>query len=290
MSSSHSSPLTPGSHTVLINNLTLHYNVQSRSPSLPALIIHPPPWGVGADIYISTFARLSSHFTLIVPSPRGNDSSDVPSDPSAMSTRHIVQDIEELRIHLGLEKVNLAGHSAGGTVALGYAIAYPQHVERLVLIETDLLGYTRKDQSFFADIGKTFASMSVTNDAEFRAFVLHIMPLYFAHPENGGPEAFAKAWTTLPKLSAYGAYYGADQTEGGKWDQLAELERVTAKTLVMVGRQDRTCGVEIAETVAKGVKGSKLVVLEGCGHFPWVEHEAEFWNIVEGFLEGREPS
>lgn len=203
-----------------------------------------------------------------------------------MSTRHIVQDLEALRIHLGLERVKLAGHSAGGTVALGYAIAYPQHVDLLVLLETDLLGYTRKDQSFFADVGKVFASMSVTNDAEFRAFVLKIMPLYFAHPENGGPEAFGKAWTTLPKLSAYGAYYGADQTEGGKWDQLAELGRVTAKTLVVVGRQDRTCGVEIAETVAEGVKGSKLMVLEDCGHFPWVEQEAKFWDLVEGYLKG----
>ncbi|KIW48154.1 uncharacterized protein PV06_00772 [Exophiala oligosperma] len=285
--SSSSSLLSPGAHTVIINDLKIHYNVQSDSPSsLPPLIVHPPPWGVGADMYVSTFGRLSSRFTLIVPSPRGNDSSDTPTDPSAMSTRHIVQDLEALRVHLGLEKVSLAGHSAGGVVVLGYAIAYPQHVDRLVLIETDLLGYTRKDQSFFAKVGKIFSSMSVTNDAEFRTFVLKMMHLYFAHPQNGGPEAFEKAWTALPKLSTYGAYYAADQTEGGKWDQLAELGRVTAKTLVVVGRQDRTCGVEVAETVAHGVKGSNLIVLEDCGHFPWVEQENKFWDIVDGFLRG----
>ncbi|KAK5271571.1 hypothetical protein LTR99_001273 [Exophiala xenobiotica] len=282
---SSSSPLSAGAHTANINNLTIHYKVLATSPNLPPLIIHPPPWGVGADIYVNAFARLSSHFTLIIPSPRGNDSSDRPADASAMSTRHVVADLDVLRSHLGLERMSLIGHSSGGTVALGYAIKFPERVDNLVLIETDLLGYQRKDVSFFADVGKIHAGMSVGSDAEFREFVLRIMPLYFAHPENGGPEAFEKAWTSVPSLWAYGAYYGADQSEGGKWDQVVELDKVKARTLVIVGRQDRTCGVEVAECVAAGVQGSSLEVFEECGHFPWVEQQQRFWDGVESFLK-----
>jgi len=124
----------------------------------------------------------------------------------------------------------------------------------------------------------------ITTDAEFKAFVLRLMPLYFAHPENGGPEAFAKAWTNMPSLWAYGAYYAADAGDEGKWDQVAELGNVSGKTLVLTGRQDRTAGVEVSEAIAGGVKGSKLVVLEECGHMPWVEKEEEFWGVLEGFL------
>ncbi|KIW56775.1 hypothetical protein PV05_05406 [Exophiala xenobiotica] len=282
---SSSSPLSAGAHTARINGLTIHYKVQATSPNLPPLVIHPPPWGCGADIYVDTFARLSSHFTLIIPSPRGNDDSDCPADATAMSTRHVVADLDVLRSHLGLERISLMGHSAGGAVALGYAIKFPERVDNLVLIETDLLGYQRKDLSFFIDANKIKAAMSVENDAEFREWVLRVMPLYFAHPENGGPEAFEKAWTTMPRLWAFGAYYGADQSDNGKWDHMGELDKVKARTLVIVGRQDRTCGVEVAERVAAGVQGSRLEVFEECGHFPWVEQQQRFWDVVEGFLK-----
>jgi proline iminopeptidase len=280
--------LAAGEYTTTISGLTIHYTIRTSSTGLPPLIVHPPPWGCGVDVYYSTFARLESKYTLIYPQPRGNDSSQKPDDPSQMSSRHIVDDLDLFRQHLGLEKISVLGHSSGGTIALGYAIAYPDKVDKLVLLDTDLLGYTRKDASFFADVTsiQTSPGVSVTNDAEFKAFVVKILPLYFAHPENGGPEQFEQAWSnTTASLWAYGAYYGADKSEAGKWDQFSELGKVQArKTLVLVGKQDRCCGVEVSEAVAQGVKGSQLVVIDDCGHFPWVEAAEEFWKVLEGFL------
>lgn len=279
------SPLSPGTHTTTINSLTINYTILASSPGLPPLVIHPSPWGCGAEIYIKPFSRLSSEYTLIIPFPRGNDTSQSPEHPSDMSSRHIVSDLEALRQQLDLPKINLLGHSSGGTIALGYSIAHPDSVDKLVLLASDLLGYTRRDRSFFEEVGRIQASgPPITTDAEFREFVLRIMPLYFARPEKGGPEAFRRAWTSTPSFWAYGSYYGADGAEEGKWDQVAELGKVSAQTLVVVGRQDRTAGVEISETIAAGVRGSKLVVVEECGHMPWVEQEKEFWKVLEAFL------
>jgi pimeloyl-ACP methyl ester carboxylesterase len=290
-----SSALTAGKHTATLNGLTIHYTILADSPNLPPILVHPPPWGVGAELYINTFARLASKYTVIIPSPRGNDDSDRPASPAEMSTRHVVSDLEALREHLGLDRFPaLIGHSAGGTVALGYAIAYPTRVERLILLNSDLLGYPRKDVSFFHDVLGHFAADPPTTDAAFRAFMLKIMPLYFAYPERGGPEAFASLWTRDPSLWAYGAYYSADSAsppgEGApgdgnaKWRQVDELANVTAATLVVTGREDRTTGPEVSDRIASGVKRSRLVVVDACGHFSWVERPDVVWVVVDEFL------
>lgn len=205
-----------------------------------------------------------------------------------MSSRYIVDDLDVLRQQLGLEKIYLLGHSSGGTIAAGYAIAYPDRVDKLILLDLNLPGYTRKDRSFFEEMAviKAEPGRSVETDDEFKAFIVACLPLYFAHPEDGGPQRFEHAWSkTKASLWAYQNYYGADSSEAGKWDMLSDLPKVQArKTLVLVGKGDRCCAVEISEAAANGIRGSRLVVLDDCGHFPWAEAADEFWPVMEGFL------
>lgn len=280
--------LAAGKYTTTINGLTIHYTIRTSGVGLPPLVIHPPPWGCGVGLYESSFTRLESQYTLIYPQPRGNDSSQRPEDPAHMSSRYVVDDLDVLRQQLGLEQINLLGHSSGGTIAVGYAIAYPDRVDKLILLNLNLPGYTRKDGSFFEDMAviKAEPGRSVETDDEFKAFIVACLPLYFAHPEDGGPQRFEQAWSkTKASLWAYQNYYGADSSEPGKWDMLSDLPKVQArKTLVLVGKGDRCCGVEISEATANGIKGSRLVVLDDCGHFPWAEAADEFWPVMEGFL------
>lgn len=278
--------LAAGQYTTIIDGLTIHYTIRTSGVGLPPLIIHPPPWGCGVSLYEESFTHLESKYTLIYPQPRGNDASQRPDDPTHMSSRYICDDLDVLRQQLGLEKINLLGHSSGGTIAAGYAIAYPDQVEKLILLNLDLPGYTRKDRSFFEDMAdiRTSQNLSVENDDEFKTYIIKCLPLYFAHPENGGPEAFEKAWKSEVRLWAYQNYYGADKSDAGKWDMLSELGKVEAKALVIVGRGDRCCAPEISEVTAAGIKRSQLVVLEECGHFPWVEAADEFWSVLEKFL------
>lgn len=47
-----------------------------------------------------------------------------------------MEEVEALRRHLRLERLTIAGHSHGGFVALKYALAYPEHVDRLLLLNS----------------------------------------------------------------------------------------------------------------------------------------------------------
>jgi pimeloyl-ACP methyl ester carboxylesterase len=106
-----------------------------RTGSGPTLVCHPGGPGFSSR-YFGDFAGLRERFTLAMLNPRGTEGSDRPADPRAYATGDYVADLDELRAHLGLERMLLLGHSHGGVVAQAYAAQHPDHVERVVLAST----------------------------------------------------------------------------------------------------------------------------------------------------------
>ena len=103
-----------------------------REGTGPVLVCHPGGPGFSSR-YFGDLAGLGGSFTLVLLNPRGTEGSDRPADPHAYATEDYVGDLEELRVHLGLDRMLLLGHSHGGLVAHAYAAAHPDHVEKLVL-------------------------------------------------------------------------------------------------------------------------------------------------------------
>src|ERR1700694_5822418 len=97
----------------------------------PVLVCHPGAPGFSSS-YFADLAGLWERFTLVMLNPRGTGGSDRPRDAGAYQIDDYVAYVEELRGHLGQDKLLLLGHSHGGVVAQAYAAAYPDRVERLV--------------------------------------------------------------------------------------------------------------------------------------------------------------
>ena len=100
---------------------TLSYRRDGKGP---VLVCHPGGPGFSAR-YFGDLAGLGSAFTLVMLNPRGSEGSDRPADTRAYQTADYVSDLDELRAHLGLERMLLLGHSHGGVVAAAYAAAHP---------------------------------------------------------------------------------------------------------------------------------------------------------------------
>jgi pimeloyl-ACP methyl ester carboxylesterase len=101
----------------------------------PLLLCHPGGPGFDAG-YLRDLAGLGRGRRLLLLDPRGTGASDRPSDPRAYTTDDYVADVEELRVHLGVDRLDFLGHSHGGVVAMAYAAAHPSHVRRLALAST----------------------------------------------------------------------------------------------------------------------------------------------------------
>jgi proline iminopeptidase len=273
---------------------TLGYH---RMGNGPVLVCHPGGPGF-SSLYFGDLAGLWERFTLVLLNPRGTGSSGRPSDPRAYQIEDYVSDLEELRVHLGLERLLLLGHSHGGVVAQAYAARYPARVERLVLAST-LARFgepqqeamregmdKRSGQPWYADAVAALEEEQegkFSNDEEMAGLVFRELPLYFAH--FGGAEAgyLDTLKTETPNADTLKLF---NQEIFEKFDLRPELGAITAPTLVITGDEDFICGPVCADEIAAGISGARKVIVGDSGHMIFVEQPEEFEREVAEFLEG----
>ncbi|OLZ65893.1 alpha/beta hydrolase, partial [Streptomyces amritsarensis] len=124
----------------------LAYRTLGEGPPLVCL----PGGAMRASRYLGDLGGLAAHRTLILLDLRGTGDSAVPEDESTYRADRQVADVEALRVHLDLERMDLLAHSAAGSLALLYAAAHPQRLGRTVLVTPNAwalgLGSTARDR------------------------------------------------------------------------------------------------------------------------------------------------
>jgi pimeloyl-ACP methyl ester carboxylesterase len=262
----------------------------------PVLVCHPGGPGFSSS-YFADLAGLWEKFTLVMLNPRGTGGSDRPADSGAYQIDDYVDDLEQLRSHLGLEKLLLLGHSHGGVVAQAYAAAYPGRVQRLVLAsslarfgkeqETAMrLGMDRRSgQPWYADAAAaleeeqdvTFADDKQVTDLFFRE-----VPLYFAH--YGAVEA-GYADTLRAETINADALKLFNEKIFNTFDLRDRLPNITAPTLVITGDDDFICGPICAREISAAIPLAREVIVGDSGHMIFVEQPQAFHDEVADFLE-----
>lgn len=283
-------PLTGGEHYIELNGVRFWYDVIGTGR--PVLVIQAPGWGIGSSYLQNGLAPLAKHFSLVFYDTRGSGRSSRPATESDMSTSDMVDDLERLRKYWGLHSMEVLGHSHGGEIALDYAVRYPGEVRRLVLVDSCLSGYddaadmksqieSRKNDNRFTDaIAEANSDKEPNTHAEFAASLHRMLPLYFYDPVRNMP-IFEKTATTPPSAWVEHALTISDKKH--PFGVADKLDRVRAKTLVLVGHDDWVCPIAVAERIHAGTKRSSLVIFPKTGHFPWIESPENFFNSVVQF-------
>ena len=122
----------PTSHSYFSQRLRLHYLDWGNPDAPPLLLIHGNR--DHAHNWDWTAARLQDRYHIIAPDLRGHGDSQW-SAGSMYAPAEFVYDIAQLVHQQQLAPLRVVAHSLGGNVALRYAGTYPEHVERLVVIE-----------------------------------------------------------------------------------------------------------------------------------------------------------
>ena len=265
-----------------------------REGNGPVLVCHPGGPGFSSR-YFDDLAGLGDRLTLVFLDPRGTGASDPPADRGAYRTEDYVSDLEELREHLGLERIDLLGHSHGGVVAAAYAIAHPERVARLVLAST-LARFGAEHQETMAAMMEARAGEPWYADAkdalereqagefhdadELAALVEREMPFYFAR--YGDEERAYVEWLGEERLN-HDALELFNTEIVAVFDLRPGLERITAPTLVITGGLDFITGPVCAADFA-AIPGQETVLLDGCGHLIFREGLDRFRAEVTRFL------
>jgi pimeloyl-ACP methyl ester carboxylesterase len=261
------------------------------------LVCHPGGPGFSSS-YFSDLAGLYEKFTLVLLNPRGTGASARPADAHAYQIEDYVSDLEELRLHLGLEKMQLLGHSHGGVVAQLYAATHPGRVSRLVLASTLArfgpeqdaamrAGMDRRSgQSWYPDAVAALEAEQAgkfANDQELGDLVFRELPLYFAHY---GPVE-AGYLDTLRSENINGDTLKLFNREiFTTFDLRNRLPNVAAPALVITGDDDFICGPLCAAEITAAVAGAREVIVGDSGHMVFVEQPQVFHDEVADFLLG----
>lgn len=253
----------------------LRYRVSGRGPFA---LVMPVNWGMDSFVYARGLSSLETHLALVFWDPRGVGESDPAKTPRDFELGKTADDACAVADAMGLPRSVVLGHSSGGAVALTYALAHPSRVSHLILLATAARWESGAAPLRSGSLSFTEAEMRERVGASFRAAVRD-------------PHRFARAMEELLPRMRFSPERLAwvTATEGRSYDLRARLSDIALPTLVVHGRDDTQIPFRCAEEIHAGIPGSRLVALEGCGHWPHVERRAEFVRVVKEFLGLEDP-
>jgi pimeloyl-ACP methyl ester carboxylesterase len=262
----------------------------------PPLFCHPGGPGSSAA-YFGELPELAAERTLLLLDPRGTGESDRPADPSAYDLEDYAADIEAVRAHLGIGRLDLLGHSHGGFVAMIWASRYGEHVGKLVLASTaprftKAIRQARMDrvashegQPYFTDAMEALRAHEegqYAGDEELAALYRREGVLFAPVGVDPTPvlDALTRAGDNADALRHFNEEIAATM------DHRQLLGHVSAPTLVISGDQDAF--VSAAQEIADALPDPTLVILPGTDHFPFLEpgNESAWSRAVLDFLGG----
>ncbi len=261
----------------------LYYRI--RGEGQPLVVISGP--GMDGSYFHPSIDPLSKTFRLITYDQRGTGESKGILDTLKLTMDRYVEDLEALRQGLGVEKMHLMGHSYGGLLAMYYALKYPQRLGSLMLVGTGVGDSSSKSQQTTVNerltpedreaVGRMTATGALdTKEGWVNLFKVMWKPyVYDQKKVSLIKEAFSDNTSLIRK------HVDRSIDEKKLYAQLANLK---VPTLLIHGDYDPV-PLSASQRTHQVIKGSTLVVLPKCGHFPFMEQPEVFIKTIVEFTQ-----
>lgn len=202
-------------------------------------------------------------------------------DPRDWTFELCADDVRAFCDALGIVKPVVLGHSMGGFIAALYGARHPRHAGALILQSTmarfDLPrlvdGFRRRGGDAVAELARrSYSGDPVT--AEEWAMVYAVFG-----PNVPSPEERARTVRNAEVGSV-----GMDRLR--QLDVVDQLARITSPTLVCVGELDPVTPMAAAHEILGALPPNfaRLEVIDGAGHFPWLDRPDTYWPVISGFV------
>lgn len=259
----------------------------------PLLVLHGGP-GYPHD-YLNPLEALAMHeVPVIFYDQLGCGKSDKPDDSDLWTIELFVQEIDTIRNALGLAKINLFGHSWGGTLALEYIFTDPVGVEKLILSsplldtaawlqETDRLKDLLPGET--AAIMRFHEKAGTTDTQEYKdayqlfveQFVCRIVP------QPSGFSMADKGWSKPVYETMWGSNEAIAIGSLRNYSALSKLDSINVPTLLLSGKYDEATPIQI-EKAHRSIKNSEWILLENSSHSGFVEEQEKYLDILLQYI------
>jgi len=271
-----------------------HY-IKKMGSGEPIVVIHGGP-GIFHNYLVPHFKTLAQYYQVIFYDQRASGQTEFPEDTSSINIATYVEDLEGLRNHLKIDKLNLLGHSWGALVALKYGIKNPSKLNKLILVSP-----APSNSDYF---DQTFANMQKKRtDEDTKSLIQTKMSKEF---ENREIDAFRKVLllgdkTNLADQSKIEELYkpmefSKDQANSllivssllertyFNFDLTKEgLENINCPSIILLGDLDNV-PFSSTQAIQEKIPSCQLKVFKKCSHYPFFEASKEFNITVKDFL------
>ncbi len=256
----------------------LVYEATGEGPAV--VLVHG--FGLDRRMWDPQAEYLAARFLVVRYDCRGFGASG-PFDPAVPYTH--ADDLVALLDHLGLGRPALAGLSFGGRVVLQTALAAPDRVHGLVLLDAVLDGvaWDRESEAGLGEVALAVQAGGVP--AGRAAWLAH--PLFAAARQEPG---LARRLAAMVGGYPGQHWLGLDPHRQVPPDPFDALEHVAAPTLVAVGEHDVPGFREMSAVLARRIPGAEHRVVAGAGHMVNMEQPAVVNELLARFLDGLPPA
>jgi proline iminopeptidase len=247
---------------------------------------------------IDDFLSLAVNRMLIFYDPRNRGLSDAAQDHSrASGIHHDVDDMEAVRRHFGLARIDLLGHSYLGLAVILFAMKYPTRVRRIVQIGA------------VAPIPATQYPPELSWTDDILTATLSELTELWKRPSTDDPElACRRLWSVLRRIYVVNP---ADVDKLDRWQRChlpnerhaaeyametiipsyislalsaSDVATVTMPVLTIHGRKDRSAPFGGGQDWANLLPNGRLLTIENAGHMPWIDAPSVVLPSIERFL------
>ncbi|MGB6103488.1 MAG: alpha/beta hydrolase [Pusillimonas sp.] len=257
------------------NHVKCAYSVEGEGA--PLVLVH----GIGARSasWNGVVNVLKKHFQCITYDLRGHGDSALPNGRFGLPD--LVEDLEALRVSIGIDRMHIAGHSLGGMIGPAYAHKYPDRVISLGLLSTAAFR-TEEDRSKVLTIVEAMEKQGVEPMLDM------LVDRWFTDRfKSDNPDIVQwrreQVLTTDEQvfLNVFRIYA---ETEMAGW-----LHEIAAPSLVCTGEMDGGCNPRLNQQIADALAESKLVILEGLKHAIQLEAPDRLASEIRSFIESQAP-
>jgi pimeloyl-ACP methyl ester carboxylesterase len=285
------SQLKNGSFEAVLNSFRIHYEVHGSGPPLMTL---PNSWGLSLNGLRALYRPLEAKRTLVYFDPRGMGKSASIRRDSDMGMAAVRSDLDALRLHLKLDRVDVIGWSNGATNLILLAGERPEILRSAIILHTasrfseDDMGPIAKR---FPDWIAGYAALQQELDREDLDDAEKNLKLKQFNLDTGFANLFADAesgrrvlqasWNDVGFSYRHAAYL---QRELPTYDFRDRLGSISVRSLVMAGAHD-LLPLSRAEEIYQGIANAEFEAFHQSAHFAPLEETEAFISRVFDFLD-----
>jgi 2-hydroxy-6-oxonona-2,4-dienedioate hydrolase len=268
-----------------VGGINTRYICGGDGPTL--VLIH----GIGhsADVFYRNIDALARDYFVIAPDLPGHGFTERMDLAGGAPQPLFVRQLELLLDELGTDTYSVLGSSFGGLLACLMALSRPSKVHDLIVVGSGGAFHSAGEQR--GTLQKVLANATgAMSEPTLESCRSRLAAICY------DPNAVAEE-ILLTQLTSYGLGDRFEAFKSSISGYLASLdsedcrvygrlEAIRSRTMIITGRQDSRASVESHVQAKERIAGAELVILDGCGHLPYMEHADRFNRIVLEFLRG----